>query len=109
MSDQERVDHASKARVTDALKRALEGELVDVAYAPSRISADEHSKTGVNYHSKHGHDHSKATLTPDRERWNPDRDRLNPGKGNQVPSRDAKYLKFAEELVRVKSALDQKT
>lgn len=92
MSDREEVGQVSKTRVAEALKRALEGELVDVAYAPSRIGADTHSKTGVQYHSKGGNDHSKQTSAPSM---------------NLDSVRDAKYLKFAEELARVKSAVDR--
>lgn len=94
MSHREEAGKASKSRVTDALQRALEGELVEVAYAPSRIGADMHSKTGVSHHSKGGNDHSKSTVVPSV---------------NQDPVRDAKYLKFAEELARVKSAIDQES
>ena len=94
MSDREEVAQASKTRVVDALKRALEGELVEVAYAPSRNSADTHSKTGVSHHSKDSHDHSKSTSVSG---------------DNQAPVTEAKYLKFAEELARVKSTVDQKS
>jgi hypothetical protein len=93
MSGTEENGQTSKTRVIDALKRSLEGELVDIAYAPSRTNVEGHSKTGVAYHSKGGNDHSKATAVPSV---------------NLDPVEDAKYLKFAEDLARVKSTLDDR-
>lgn len=95
MSNHEKGDQGPKARVAETLRRALEGEVVEVAYSPSRTGADTHSKTGVANHSKQGHDHSKATI------------RI--AATDLDPVEDAKYKKFAEELARVKSAVDQKT
>jgi hypothetical protein len=95
MSYTEELGQTSRTRVIDALKRSLEGELVDIAYAPSRfnLNSEGHSKTGVANHSKEGHQHSKYTSIRS---------------ANLDPVEDAKYLKFAENLARVKSTLDDK-
>lgn len=81
-----------KKRVANALKRALEGELISSAYAPSRNSLDTHSKTGVSHHSKGGNDHSKATA--DYAKFIPD------------SAQDARYERFASELAKIKSEVD---
>jgi hypothetical protein len=52
----------ARDRIADTLKKALEGELVELAVAHTFTEEPNHSKTGVSYHSKCGHSHSKATL-----------------------------------------------
>lgn len=50
-----------KDRIAEALKSALDNHLVEMAISHQFAEDSGHSKTGVSYHSKCGHGHSKAS------------------------------------------------
>lgn len=87
------VSSEQRLRVRDVLKRALEGELIELAVAPkAEEQAADFSKSSSHYHSKGGHCFSKFSL---------DRDIATASA--EGAAQNAAYAQFAAELLANRS------